>query len=132
MPRLIRLISRLSVSHPGKTLIVCITLAVLSLAHAFLNLNFDTNQDSLISKKQKYFQDYQHFLKEFKDWEYVYVVIRVPDGDRARAKVMAAELAARLKKRPDLYEQVLDRNDLQKLLQNGLLLLPQEEFKKLN
>lgn len=125
-----RLIPHLITRHSWLVIIVASLLATAAAFYSFKNLHFDTNQDNLISPKQKYFQDYVSFLKEFGDWEYIYVVIEVPAGRDETARQMASALAGELKKRPDLFDEVSAQIDVSPLLSRALLFLDHEQFER--
>lgn len=125
-----RLIPHLIARYSWLVIIVASLLAAAAAFYSLKNLHFDTNQDNLISPKQKYFQDYVSFLKEFGDWEYIYVAIEVPPGRDEAARRMASTLATELKKRPDLFDEVSAQIDVNPMLSRALLFLDHEEFER--
>lgn len=122
---------KLSTKYSKLTLFFSILIGLFSIVHAVFFLKFDTNQDSLISDKQQYFINYQNFLKEFGDWEYVYLVIRSIDAGTnftPQAKKLSEELTLKLKKRPDLFEEIVNKIDYTNFQKSLLLLLPEPAF----
>lgn len=139
MKRITSLLSTLSIKYSKLTILIALAAAVFSLIHAGTRLTFDTDQDNLISKRQGYLRDYKAFLKEFGDWEYIYVVIRVGQrskvkghgsrvADHVLAKNFSDELTKRLNKRPDLFEDVVEKIDIASLKKSLLLVAPKEDF----
>lgn len=114
--------------HAKWVVAVSLLLALIAGVQAVRHLKFDTNQDNLISRDHKYFKDYVRFLKNFGDWEFIYVVIEVPENKTAHAKNMADALVRDLKSRPDLFATAHARVDVTKLFQASLLYLDVREF----
>ncbi|MBF0104607.1 MAG: MMPL family transporter [Deltaproteobacteria bacterium] len=147
MKPITKLLSLSSIKYPRITVILALLLAFVSLWYAKTHLKLDTNQDNLISKKQKYLTDYTDFLKEFGDWEYIYVVMldektaashktseqevyTLPHDSafQTQAKKFSAALTEKLKQRPDLFETVVNKIDLSQIKKSAILLAPQSDF----
>lgn len=130
MAFLLRQLALWTTSRPKLILSFGFILALLSLTHAALFLKFDTNQDNLISKDQTYLQNYTRFLKEFGDWEYIYVVIKNQNGSDfvKKAKSFSKELSLNLKKHETLFEQITYKINTKAFENNFLLLAPKNNF----
>jgi uncharacterized protein len=130
MNKVINYLIKLSVQRAKLTIIIACLLAGLSLFHAYHHLDFDTDLDHLISDKQDYFVNYKSFLKEFGDWEYLYIVIKPQDTDssRTKAKQFARELAINLNKKSNLFTDITYKIDFSHLKNNLLLLASDKEF----
>ncbi|MCP5464416.1 MAG: MMPL family transporter [Deltaproteobacteria bacterium] len=139
MQRLYAVINSLTNRYKILTIIVFVLLSVASLFLAQQNLKFDTNQDNLMDKEQSYFQDYLSFLKEFGDWESIYIVV-VPkntatethlDDFRKQAGLFADQLAEKLVFKKQLFPEIIYRNPKNaSLVSNALLYLSDEDFQK--
>lgn len=127
MQKFVSFLIRIVTRHTTLTIALGLALSALSLYHASQNLIFDTNQDNLISPDAAYFQNYKAFLKEFGDWEYVYVVIQT-DGRPDEAKAYAKKLARHLSERPEFFSEVTEKIDVSGLKRGALLLLPDADF----
>ncbi|MBU0506948.1 MMPL family transporter [bacterium] len=130
MNKVINYLIKLSVQHAKLTIGLALILSALSLFHAYHYLDFDTNLDHLISDKQDYYANYKSFLKEFGDWEYLYVVIKPQDSDssRIKAKQFARTLAINLNKKSHLFKDITYKIDLSQIKSNLLLLASDKEF----
>ncbi len=82
--------------HPWKVIAGYTVLAVASVAAAVMLLEFQTNQNALVSNDLEYNRRFLKFREEFGDLEYLYVVIEVRDLRRAKAiaEAVAEEMQA--------------------------------------
>lgn len=127
MKKLVHFLIHLVTRHTTLTIVLGLLLSLFSLYHASQNLIFDTNQDNLISPDASYFKNYKAFLKEFGDWEYIYIVIQA-NGKGDEAKAYARKLSQRLREKPELYSEVTEKIDFSGVRRSALLLLPEEDF----
>lgn len=116
------------VRHGKWVVILALVLTVLAGFYAARHLHFDSNQDHLISEDHKYLKDYVSFLKNFGDWEYLYVVIEVPETNPLLAKKVANALVRDLESRPDLFAEATTRIPVQNLFDAALLYLDANQF----
>ncbi len=132
MRRFLDFLTTLSTRYTVLTLTIAMAIAIASIWYSFENLKFDTDQDHLISDKLEYYQTYKKFLKEFGDWEYIYVVVKPKPTyqGRLQAKVFANRLASKLNQRPDLFLSVVHRIEFDSLNNNLLLLASDKEFEE--
>lgn len=137
-------VAQLSIKYSKSTLLISFLLAIVSLFYAQAKLSFDTNQDSLISKKQGYFVEYLDFLKEFGDWEYIYVVLDLeqtlrnqkitnPTLDqtlqfRNEARTTVDKIAELAGKHPNLFQSIEYKINPKLITDQLLLLAPQSDF----
>ena len=128
MKKIIHFIIRLVTRYTTSTIALGFLFSAFSLYHASQNLNFDTNQDNLISPDAAYFQKYKAFLKEFGDLEFIYVVIQT-NGHSEEAKAYARKLSQRLREKPEFYSEVTEKIDLSGIKESSLLLLSEKDFK---
>lgn len=117
------------IRHSLKLVALAVLLAVVSLLLAWQRIGFDTNQDNLIAPEQPELMRYKGFLTEFGDWEYFYVVVRVPEGGADAARKFVSALADKARGRPDLFASVTDKIPLDALQDSLSLILPAEDFK---
>lgn len=120
-------LSKISTQFPKCTLAFSLLITLISLLYAKTHLNFDTNQDHLISPKQEYFKKYKDFLNEFGDWEYIYVVINAK-SDPKKAKLFSDALTEKLLQHPELFKEIVNKLDLSDLKKNFILLAPKQGF----
>ena len=123
--------------YPKQILGIFAILCFLGLWHASKYLYVTTNQDDLISSKQDYFKDYKDFLKEFGDWEYVYVVVNLNEqkdilNAREQAKGFAKDLKQRLDKQSNLFLEVTTQIKTTGLANNLLLLAPSKQYDQIS
>lgn len=129
MSFLIKILESLSLKYAKTWIWFCLLGALASLALASQFLNFDTNQDNLISKEKKYFQDYKKFLEEFGDWEDIFVVVEV-HNEPQKAKAFLKELAEKLKNKTELYQEIHYRSPQHIFINNLFLFLETTDFQK--
>lgn len=116
------------IRHSLKLVAVAVLLAVVALLLAWQRIGFDTNQDNLIAPDQPELMRYKGFLTEFGDWEYFYVVVRVPESGADAARKFVSALADKARARPDLFASVSDKIPLDALQDSLSLILPAENF----
>ncbi|MBI4585296.1 MAG: MMPL family transporter [Planctomycetes bacterium] len=115
--------------HPGKILTAYLALAAASGLAAWRWLQFDTNQDNLISNEQEYNRRYLEFLKEFGDLEYLYVVIEVKDLPTAMR--LADRVAEEVSGLTQHVDKVFYRVPEEFARRSGLLFLPEELLRRI-
>lgn len=130
--KFLRKLAHIVIHRPKFIVITSIALAFISLFFAAKFLQFDTDQDNLISKKLAYHQRYKSFLSQFGDWEYLFVVFVVPKGQEEKTKRALESLVDKIKNRKELYTEIAYREDVSVFKNRGLLLLPEREFESLN
>ncbi len=122
-------VARVVCKRPWTILLIA---ALVTLAAGWLaatRLTVSSDQDRLVSDKLLFQQIYLDFIKNFKDQEFLYVVI---DGREPRkAEAFADDLAARLARSPGLIRQVTYRIGPEQLGQNLLLYLDMEQVEAL-
>ncbi|HUJ79948.1 MAG TPA: MMPL family transporter [Nitrospiria bacterium] len=126
---LLQRLARLVCKRPGAIVITAVLLTLLSGWLAVTRLTMSSDQDRLVSETLPFQKTYLDFIDNFKDQEYLYVVI---DGrDAEKAKAFADDLAARLAKSPDLIRQVTYRIGPKQLGNDMLLYLDSDQAEAL-
>jgi uncharacterized protein len=123
-------LARIVCKWPRTILVIAALLTVVSTYLAATRLTLSSDQDKLVSEKLVFQQIYLDFIKNFKDQEFLYVVI---DGRKPElAKAFADDLAKRLAKSPDLIKQVTYRIGPDQLGNNLLLYMEPDQVEALN
>jgi hopanoid biosynthesis associated RND transporter like protein HpnN len=123
-------LARLVCKRPRTILIIAALLTLVSGWLAATRLTLSSDQDKLVSDKLVFQQIYLDFIKNFKDQEFLYVVI---DGrDAEKAKAFADDVAGRLAQQPDLIRQVTYRIGPNQLGNNLLLYLDSDQVEALS
>jgi hopanoid biosynthesis associated RND transporter like protein HpnN len=127
---LLQALARLVCKRPRTILIIAALLTLVSGWLGATHLTLSGDQDKLLSEKLVFQQIYLDFIKNYKDQEFLYVVI---DGrDTEKAKAFADDLAARLARSPDLIKQVTYRIGPKQLGNNLLLYMEPEQVEALS
>jgi len=127
---LLQVIARVVCTWPRTILIIAALLTLVSGWLAATRLTLNGDQDKLLSDKLVFQQIYLDFIKNYKDQEFLYVVI---DGRKPeQAKAFADDLAVRLAKSPDLIKQVTYRIGPKQLGNNLLLYMEPEQVEALS
>ncbi|MEW6324990.1 MAG: MMPL family transporter [Nitrospirota bacterium] len=125
-----RLITRFVCRRPWAVLAAAALLTLLSGWAAVTRLTLISDQDRLVSEEIPFQRNYLEFLRNFKDQEFLYVVI---DGrDAEHAKRFADDLAQRLADHPALIQQVTYRVGPDQLGDTSLLYAETEQLRKLS
>lgn len=129
---MISFLQKLSTRYAKWTVLVFVILTAISLALSFQKIRLDTNQDSLMSKDQPYLKKHIQFLKDFGDWESIYLIVHTNDSKvehkQQLIKDYAFDLEKRLKKQKDLFESFQFRTNSNYLYSQLLLLSSDSEF----
>jgi hopanoid biosynthesis associated RND transporter like protein HpnN len=127
---LLQQLTRLVCKRPLTIVIVAVLLTLLSGWLAATRLTMSSDTDRLVSETLPFQKTYLDYIKNFKDQEFLYVVI---DGrDAEKAKAFADDLAQRLAKFPDLIKQVTYRFGPEQFGNNMLLYLDSDQVEALN
>jgi hopanoid biosynthesis associated RND transporter like protein HpnN len=123
-------LARFVCAWPRAILVAALLLTLISGWLSATRLMMSSDQDKLVSDKLIFQQIYLDFIKNFKDQEFLYVVI---DGrDAEKAKAFADDLAGRLAKTPDLIKQITYRIGPELLGNNLLLYLEPDQVEALS
>ena len=126
----LRMIARFVCGWPRTVVAIALCLSLLAGWLSWTRLTLVSDQDQLVSDQIAFQKNYLEFLHNFKDQEFLYVVI---DGrETERAKAFADDLAKRLAAWPELIEQVTYRIGADQLGDNLLLYLETEQLQKMN
>lgn len=126
---LLQAVARLVCKRPRAILFIALLLTLVSGWLAATRLTVSSDQDRLVSDTLVFQQIYLDFIKNFKDQEFLYVVI---DGrEPKKAEAFADDVAARLAKSPDLIRQVTYRIGPEQLGRDMLLYLDLKEVEAL-
>lgn len=119
-------IARLIVRCPWLTVGLYLALATLASVVAALWLDFETDQNALVSNDLDYNRRYLRYLEEFGDQEFIYVVI--DEAERSTAIRVASTLVERLEplRLEGVIESVACRVDVDSMARSGLVFLPRE------
>jgi hopanoid biosynthesis associated RND transporter like protein HpnN len=127
---LLHKLARFVCAWPRGILVAALLLTLISGWLSATRLTLSSDQDKLVSDKLTFQQIYLDFIKNFKDQEFLYVVI---DGRKPeQAKAFADDLASRLAKTPDLIKQVTYRIGPDQLGNNLLLYMEPDQVEMLN
>jgi hypothetical protein len=116
--------------HPRIVLAVALALSLVSVAAAALRLRYHTSRNDLISARKDYQQRWQKYLAEFGDDDDIVVVVQ--GGDRSRMRAALDAVAARVARRPDLFDRLFYKVDLRHLRGRALMLAPLEQVRTID
>jgi hopanoid biosynthesis associated RND transporter like protein HpnN len=126
---LLQSVARVVCKRPREILLIAALVTLVSGWLAATRLTVSSDQDRLVSDTLIFQQIYLDFIKNFKDQEFLYIVI---DGrEPKKAEAFADDLAARLARSPDLIRQVTYRIGPEQLGQEMLLYLDLEQVETL-
>jgi len=127
---LLQRLARLVCKRPGAIVIAAVLLTLISGWLSATRLTMSSDEDRLVSETLPFQKSYLDYIQNYKDQEYLYVVI---DGrDAEKAKAFADDLAGRLAKLPDLIRQVTYRIGPEQLGNDMLLYLDSDQVEALN
>jgi hopanoid biosynthesis associated RND transporter like protein HpnN len=113
--------------YPLPVLILSLSLCGLSVYAAVTRLQYYTQRNDLDSPHKDYQQRWQKYLAEFGDDDDIVVVVR--GTDRARMQDALESIAGRIKDKPDLFDRLFYKVDLQALRNRALLFLSTDEIR---
>jgi uncharacterized protein len=114
---------------PLLVLLVAVLLSVVSIYYTMGNLQFLTGRDDLMPKDNAFHGNFRDYRKEFGDRQEIVVVIESKDADKATR--FGSELVNRLRKRPQVFQEIFFPAGLPFFQKNGLLFLPVAELQAL-
>jgi uncharacterized protein len=129
---LARLLGRLAeglIAHPRKFFWAQVILFFLCVAYTAKFLQFDMDEDSLVSSKQKYHRNYLNYKKEFLFRDEDDLVIMAESDDPEKNRQFIERLGVKLEARTNLFQGVLYRPDFKLAGDKALLLLSDEELR---
>ena len=129
----VRLLGRLAHAvyhHPNWFLYPQIFLFVGCVVYTALRLEFSTSRNDLVGANKKYHQNFLRFKKEFPGQDDLAVLVESEGREKNRQFV--ERLGARLEAEPNLFADILYRNDLKMLGTNALLFADEESLNELN
>jgi uncharacterized protein len=112
--------------HPRAVLFAALALTVASVALAYTKLEYHTQRNDLLSADKPCQKRWQKYLDAFGDDDDMVVVAE--GAHRERMKAALDDVAAELRKHPELFDRVFHRADLRPLADRALLYLPPEEI----
>jgi hopanoid biosynthesis associated RND transporter like protein HpnN len=98
-----------------------------SLGYALANLSYQTQRHDLIDKSKSFYQRWRQYLAEFGDDDDMIVVVRGDNQEQLRRAIDA--LATDIRARPELFDRLFYRVDLQALRNRALLFLSVEQMR---
>src|SRR3990172_1168513 len=126
----LRIIARFVCAWPRAVLLVAAVVTLLAGWLCATRLTLSSDQDQLVSDELPFQKTYLDFIRNFKDQEFLYVVI---DGRQPEeAKAFADDLAGRLAQSPDLIQQVTYRVGPEQLGRSLLLYLDLQQVEALS
>lgn len=128
--RLFSLLARLVLFRPWLVIVFGVVLAGASIFAALHHIKLNADLDDLVSEDLDYHRQYKEFLRDFGDFEYLYVVVEV-DGKLSRAKRFVDDVTARLKNVQGLRE-VISNISSPVLEKSFLLYLDEHELDRLS
>lgn len=115
--------------HWFLTLVAATALTVAGGIYASNHLKPISDRNDLVNKDADFNIRFEEYLKDFGDQEYIIIVIE--GDDRPAMKELAHRLSDRVRGRPDLFTQVIERIDPQAFGDIGMLYLPLEDLGQL-
>jgi hopanoid biosynthesis associated RND transporter like protein HpnN len=112
--------------RPWLVLAGCLVLVAASVHAAATRLEYHTQRNDLLSAEKECQKRWQKYLAAFGEDDDLVVVAEGTDRDRMKAALDA--VAARLKRRPDLFDRVFHRVDLRGVHDRAILFLPAAEL----
>jgi hopanoid biosynthesis associated RND transporter like protein HpnN len=92
------------------------------------HLQFDMNQDNLVSSKQKYQRNYMEYKREFNSRDEDDLVVVAESEDPEKNRQFIERLGAKLEGQTNLFRDVFYRADFKMMGSKALLLLPTNEL----
>ena len=128
---LARLLGRLAamvIRRPGWFFWGQAILFLVCVAYTVKFLQFDMNQDHLVSSKQKYQRNYLAYKEEFASRDEDDLVVVVESEDPEKNRQFMERLGAKLEARTNLFRDVFYRPDFKMMGNQALLLLPTDDL----
>ncbi|MEZ6187431.1 MAG: MMPL family transporter [Planctomycetota bacterium] len=116
--------------HPRAVCLAALLSAVAALAGAWQGLSITTDRLELIGGEHAYLRHYKALREAFPDLEAVVVVAAAPE--RSRAEAALADLGARLRARPDMFEGVFHGVDPEAWVGKAVLFLELGELRRID
>src|SRR6516162_516395 len=112
--------------RPALVLVLSSLAVAVSAVAAGTRLQYKTQRDELISPRKASQQRWRQYLAEFGEDDDMVVVVRGPARHRMENALEA--LAARVRRRPELFDRLFYKVDLRPLHNRALLFLPVSEI----
>jgi len=122
----IALATRLVLRFPWTTVVLSAVGAVAALVLAATQLEMHTRRLDLLNPRSTYNRRWLDFIREFRHKDDVVIVVEGPRRDKVTA--VMDEVALRLGRHPELFENVLAKIDLSHLRKKGLFYLSNEQL----
>ncbi len=127
LTRLLAAVAGVGCRHPGLVLLAVLLACAACGGYTATRLSYQTHRNDLIGKNKSYYQRWQQYVAEFGDDDDMVVVVRGPD--RARLAAALEDLAGHVGRRPELFDRLFYKADLQPLRDRALLFLPAEQIR---
>jgi uncharacterized protein len=112
---------------PRLVLLLALACCGLSVYGAATHLQYHTQRSDLISPRKECQQLWRQYVEEFGDDDDIVVVVQ--GSDRKQMERALESLAGKVRGRPDLFDRLFYKVNLQPLRNRALLYLPSEEIK---
>ncbi|MBN9119957.1 MAG: MMPL family transporter [Planctomycetes bacterium] len=112
--------------RPRAVLFACFVLAAGAVALSYAKLEYHTQRNDLLSADKACQKRWQKYLDAFGDDDDMVVVAE--GTDREQMKAALDDVAAEVRKRPELFDRTFHRADLRPLADRALLYLPPEQI----
>ncbi len=112
--------------HPRVVLLLALALTVEAVQVAYDDLDYQTQRNDLLSADKPCQRRWQKFLDAFGDDDDMVVIAE--GKDRERMKAVLDAVAEKVKERPDLFDRVFYRIDLQHFRDRAILHLPPDQL----
>src|SRR5262249_40132427 len=117
--------------HPALVVSIAAVLCALSVYASSTRLEYHTDRSDLVSPRKDYQQRWRAYLAEFGNDDDIVVVVRSRAAGERPCMISAIELLAeRLAARPDRFDHLFFKADLDKLRNKALLLMSATEIEK--
>jgi hopanoid biosynthesis associated RND transporter like protein HpnN len=119
-------VTRIVLRSPGIVVCGAVMLALMSVLVTVNGLSFKTSRLDLLNPRSEYNQRWLAYLEEFGDRDDAVIVVR---SEQPRALTAAIDdLAASLRKQPELFESILARRDFSSLQGKALHYVPEADL----
>lgn len=127
--KILESVSSFICNRPYFILISSVLLAAISIHYTLQNLKFLTNRNDLISASTKYYQDFNNYRKEFKDFDGL--LIAVEGSNKIKVKHFVEDLAQYFKSNPEDFQDIFYKIDSEFFNNKKLLFLSLNDLRDL-
>ncbi len=119
-------LTRLAIRRHRWVIGLSLLVAIISVAMMFWRVQFKTHRVDLVNPNSKFQKDWLRYATEFGAHDDVLVIVNARDPVRIRRVI--DELGRRLRQHPDLFQNVYDRFEQDRLVSKGMYFLPYDQL----